>query len=253
LSTSELKVAVVTGAGGGIGKDATRALVGAGFEVVMTGRNGDKLRRAANDVDSAGLHTHCFAADLGEPGRVEDLFRFVDQRFGRIDLLFNNAGIFTKPKPIEEISFTDWSAALASNLTSAFLCTKHAFRLMRRQTPAGGRIINNGSISAHVPRPHAAAYTATKHGITGLTKATALEGRAYSITCCQLDIGNAATDMTQEMNVGMLQADGTTRPEPRMHVRHVSDAIALIASLPLEVNIPSLTIMAAGMPYVGRG
>jgi NAD(P)-dependent dehydrogenase (short-subunit alcohol dehydrogenase family) len=191
--------------------------------------------------------------DISQPDQVAALFDRLEAAFGRLDLLFNNAGMGTPAIPMDELTFAQWSAAVGVNLTGSFLCAQHAMRLMKKQQPQGGRIINNGSISAHVPRPHSAPYTATKHAITGLTRSISLDGRPFRIACGQIDIGNAATEMTQRMTGGVLQADGSTRPEPRMDVKHVSDAVLYMAGLPLEANVQFLTVMASDMPFIGRG
>ncbi len=248
-----MKVAVVTGAGSGVGRAAAEALVGAGFSVVMAGRRRAALQAAAQAIDPAGSRTLPVACDVGEPAAVEALFREVEGRFGRLDVLFNNAGTNAPAVPLEEVGYDQWMRVVNANLTGAFLCTQQAIRLMKRQQPRGGRIINNGSISAHTPRPLSAPYTATKHAITGLTRQTSLDGRPYGIACGQIDIGNAATEMTERMTAGVLQPDGTRRPEPRMEAAHVGAAVAYMASLPLDANIPFLTVMATTMPFVGRG
>ncbi|MBI1181170.1 MAG: SDR family NAD(P)-dependent oxidoreductase [Alphaproteobacteria bacterium] len=246
------KIALVTGAGSGIGRATAWALLGAGYSVVFNGRNREKLEAAAAHAADPAWTMVC-AADVGDPEAVAAMFAAVKDRFGRLDLLFNNAGGAALGTTIDETGVDDWNRVVAANLTGTFLCTREAFRLMRGQDPQGGRIINNGSISAHVPRPLSAPYTATKHGVTGLTKSTALDGRAFNIACCQIDIGNAATGLTRQMEVGMLQADGSVRPEPLMSVDDVARAIVFMDSLPLEANVPSLTIMATLMPYIGRG
>ena len=245
--------AVVTGAGSGIGAAVSRALAGAGWNVVLAGRRPDPL--AAVVEAGAGLagRLHAVPSDVTEEGAVRGLFDGAVARFGRIDLLFNNAGTGSPARELDEVPLAEWDAVVAVNLTGAFLCAREAFRVMRRQDPQGGRIINNGSISAHVPRPRSVAYTATKHAITGLTKATALDGRPYRIACGQIDIGNAATDMTAAMAEGVLQADGSVRPEPRMDAEDVARAVLYMASLPLDANVSTMTVMATTMPLIGRG
>ena len=247
------KVALVTGAGTGIGRAAAFALLRDGFTVIFTGRRIDVLEKAIEASKADKAHTLAFAADIGKPSDVQALFNAIRERFGRLDLLFNNAGMGTPSIPFEDISFEQWQATLNVNLTGAFLCSQHAFRMMRDQTPQGGRIINNGSISAHSPRPFTAPYTSTKHAMTGLTKSLALDGRAYNIACGQIDIGNAATEMTNRMAAGILQADGSIKVEDRMDVTQVGNAVAQMAALPLESNILFMTIMATKMPFVGRG
>jgi NAD(P)-dependent dehydrogenase (short-subunit alcohol dehydrogenase family) len=247
------RVALVTGAGSGIGKATALALAEAGFAVVLTGRRKGPLQTVAKAAEAAGAATLVAPADVAKPAAVATLFAKIRKRFGRLDLLFNNAGITAPAVPLEDLAFKDWQAVVDTNLTGAFLCTQHAFRLMKTQRPRGGRIINNGSISAHVPRPQSAPYTATKHAITGLTRSTSLDGRKYGIACGQIDIGNAATNMTQEMGSGIEQANGTTAIEPRMDVRDVARAVAYMASLPLEANVQFMTVMATTMPFIGRG
>lgn len=246
------KIAVVTGAGTGIGKAVSSGLARAGYSVVMAGRRADVLESAAREIGDEGTAL-AVPTDIGDPDAVSRLFDTVEQRFGRLDLLVNNAGMNAPAVPLEELTFDQWNAIVSVNLTGAFLCTQAAFRTMKKQSPRGGRILNNGSLSATTPRPHSAPYTATKHAITGLTKATALDGRAFDIACGQFDVGNAATDMTERMAAGVLQADGQRMPEARMDVRHVADAVVHMASLPLDTNILFLTVMATGMPFVGRG
>jgi NAD(P)-dependent dehydrogenase (short-subunit alcohol dehydrogenase family) len=245
------RVALVTGAGSGIGRAVAAALAGAGYRLVLAGRRQEALAQAAAGLPAADVLA--VSCDVGRPESVRALFASVVERFGRLDLLFNNAGTAAPAVPMEEISYEQWRAVVDTNLTGAFLCTQEAIRLMKRQQPRGGRIINNGSISAYVPRPFSAPYTATKHAIAGLTKSTALEGRDHDIACGQIDIGNAATDMTQPMAEGVLQANGTRMAEPRMDVEHVGRAVLHMASLPLDANVLFMTIMATKMPYVGRG
>ncbi len=247
---TEAKVAIVTGAGSGIGKASVLALSAAGFSVVLAGRRLDRLEAVANQCAAESL---CVETDVSNAESVAHLFAETRGRFSRLDVLFNNAGGGAPPKSLEALSVEDWQRVVDVNLTGAFLCTQEAFRLMKDQDPMGGRIINNGSISAHVPRPGSAPYTATKHAMTGLTKSTSLDGRAYNIACGQIDIGNALTDMTARMGDGVPQPDGSIRPEPTMDVDHVADAVVQMASLPLESNIQFMTIMATTMPFIGRG
>ncbi len=247
------KVALVTGAGSGIGRAAALALHAAGYAVVLAGRH------AATLQETAGLATHgadtmlVVPTDVSDPESVHALFARTKDAYGRLDLLFNNAGIAAPAVPLEEVTYAQWSAVVGVNLTGAFLCAQEAITLMKAQRPRGGRIINNGSISAHTPRPHSAPYTATKHAITGLTKSIALDGRGYDIACGQIDIGNAATDMTEPMARGVAQANGSTLVEPRMEVRHVAEAVVFMANLPLDANVPFITLMATEMPFIGRG
>jgi len=247
------KTALVTGAGSGIGRASAIALANAGYQVVLAGRRADALQQTVDAAANAADRLLAVPTDVGDPASVKALFARLRDAFGRLDLLFNNAGTGTPAMPLEDLSFEQWKAVLDVNLTGAFLCTQEAFRLMKSQTPRGGRIINNGSISAHAPRPFSAPYTATKHAITGLTKATSLDGRAYDIACGQIDIGNAATDMTERMTRGVIQPNGEMMVEPRMDVRLVADAIVNMASLPLDANVQFMTIMATKMPFVGRG
>jgi len=247
----DLKVALVTGAGTGIGRASAIALANAGFTVVLSGRRREPLEAAAAEAGHDAVAT---PADVRDPASVSMLFAEIERRFDRLDLLFNNAGVAAPAVPLEEIELDAWRAVIDTNPTGAFLCTKHAFRLMKRQRPRGGRIINNGSISASVPRPLSAAYTAAKHGVTGLTRSTSLDGRAYDIACGQIDIGNAATALTEPMRTtGVLQPDGTTRQEPTIDVDHVARAVVYMATLPLEANVQFMTVMATKMPFVGRG
>jgi NAD(P)-dependent dehydrogenase (short-subunit alcohol dehydrogenase family) len=247
------KIALVTGAGTGIGKSAALALARRGFSVVLTGRRKEPLEAAAAEIKVLGAETLARACDISDAAEVKALFAETLHVFGRLDVLFNNAGTGAPAIPLEDLSLEQWKAVVDTNLTGAFLCTQEAFRIMKNQAPKGGRIINNGSISAHAPRPFSAPYTATKHAITGLTKATSLDGRAHNIACGQIDIGNAATEMTERMKGGVPQADGSVKPEPRMNVMHVGDAVANMAELPLDVNVQFMTIMATAMPFVGRG
>ncbi|MDO9314299.1 MAG: SDR family oxidoreductase [Burkholderiaceae bacterium] len=251
--TESLRVAVVTGAGSGIGRACSLALLEAGYTVLLAGRNEATLLETANAAGAQATHALAVPTDVADPASVAALFERVRSACGRLDLLFNNAGTGAPAVPLDELSFEQWKTVVDVNLTGAFLCTQHAFRLMKTQTPRGGRIINNGSIAAHVPRPFTAPYTATKHAITGLTRSTSLEGREHDIACGQIDIGNAATDMTAPMAAGILQANGSRMAEPRMDVKHVADAVVHMASLPLSANVQFMTIMATSMPYIGRG
>ena len=246
---SERRVALVTGAGSGIGRAVSVALAGAGYSVVLAGRRAKALEETA----ALGQSMVPVPTDVSDPQSVRALFARLKETFARLDLLFNNAGSGTPAIPMEELTFEQWSKVVGANLTGAFLCAQEAIRIMKAQQPRGGRIINNGSISAHTPRPHSAPYTATKHAITGLTKSISLDGRPFDIACGQIDIGNAATEMTQKMTQGVLQADGSTKVEPRMDVRHVAEAVLYMASLPLDANVEFMTIMATKMPFVGRG
>ena len=246
------KIAIVTGAGSGIGRAAAQALLGAGYAVALAGRRADALEETAA-ADPSGKRALVVATDVSDPGSVQALFTTTRETFGRLDVLFNNAGANTPPIPLEDLSFEQWKTVIDVNLTGAFLCTQQAFKVMKDQTPRGGRIINNGSISAHVPRPFSAPYTASKHAITGLTRSTSLDGRAYDIACGQIDIGNAATEMAARMKDGVPQANGTIAPEPLMDVEHVAQAVVHMASLPLDANVQFLTIMATKMPFIGRG
>jgi NAD(P)-dependent dehydrogenase (short-subunit alcohol dehydrogenase family) len=247
------KVALVTGAGSGIGRQVALALMKEGFALVLAGRRREALQATASEGAGFGVKTLTVAADITDPHSVAALFDQARAAFGRLDLLFNNAGISSPAVSLEELSFEDWNQAIATNLTGAFLCTQHAFRLMKAQSPQGGRIINNGSIAATSPRPHQVAYAAAKHAITGLTKATSLDGRPYGIACGQIDVGNAATERTERMKTGVLQADLTLKPEPTMAAAHVGSAVAYMASLPLDANVQFMTVMATAMPFVGRG
>ncbi|OLT09364.1 3-oxoacyl-ACP reductase [Pseudonocardia sp. CNS-139] len=242
-------VAVVTGAGSGIGRVVVQALLGAGYRVALAGRRPDALAATADGHPAALV----VPTDVSDPESVDRLFATVRETWGRVDLLFNNAGTFGPAGTVDEIAVDAWIAAVATNLTGSFLCARAAFAAMRAQEPQGGRIVNNGSISAHVPRPGSAAYTATKHAVTGLTKALSLDGRPFGIVCGQIDIGNAATEMTSGMSVGARQADGSVRPEPTFDAAHVADAVLLMARLPLDTNVQFLTIAATGMPFIGRG
>ena len=248
-----MKVAIVTGAGSGIGRASALALLKADYKVVLAGRRMDALLGTVAQAGPLAANALAVPTDAGDPASVKALFAATAKAFGRLDLLFNNAGTGSPAMPLEEISFEQWKTVLAVNLTGAFLCTQEAFRMMKNQSPRGGRIINNGSISAHAPRPFSSPYTCTKHAITGLTKASSLDGRAYDIAVCQIDIGNAATEMTLRMTNGVPQANGEMKVEPRMDVTHVANAVVHMASLPLEANILFMTVMATNMPFVGRG
>jgi len=247
------KIAMITGAGSGIGRSVTLAMMKEGYSVVLAGRRQDALDETVKLGAGYSVPTLAISTDLGDPKAVSHLFAKTKERFGRLDVLFNNAGSNTPPINLEDLSFEQWQTVLNANLTSAFLCTQEAFRIMKDQNPRGGRIINNGSISSQTPRPNSAPYTATKHAITGLTKSTALDGRKYDIACGQIDIGNAATDMTSKMNSGVLQADLQIRAEPTMNVDYVAQSVIYMASLPLDANVLTLTVMATKMPLVGRG
>jgi NAD(P)-dependent dehydrogenase (short-subunit alcohol dehydrogenase family) len=246
------RVALVTGAGSGIGRAVTLALLGEGYRVVLAGRRPDALD-ATVSLAAPGAIALPVAADVTDPKSVRSLFERTKDAFGRLDVLFNNAGTGAPPLPLEDLTYEQWRLVVDVNLTGLFLCTQEAFKLMKSQTPRGGRIINNGSISATAPRPNSAPYTATKHAITGLTKSTALDGRKYDIACGQIDIGNAATEMTTRMAEGVPQANGTIAVEPRMDVAHVASAVVYMAGLPLDANVLFMTVMATHMPLVGRG
>jgi len=248
--STEQKIALVTGAGSGIGRAAALALAKAGWSVVLAGRRPQEL--AATAAGASG-ETLAVPTDVSDEASVRALFAAIQARFGRLDLVFNNAGTGAPPVPLEDLDVAAWRRVVDVNLTGAFLCTQGAFRIMKAQQPMGGRIINNGSISAHVPRPRSAAYTATKHAITGLTRSTSLDGRAYDIACGQIDIGNAATDMTSRMAKGVPQADGSLAPEPLMDVQAVADAVVFMAGLSLDANVQFMTVMATKMPFIGRG
>ena len=251
--TSSAKIALITGAGSGIGKAAALALLKHGYSVVLAGRRREQLEQSIADARVAADKTLAVPTDVSDPDAVRALFDATGAKFGRLDVLFNNAGIGAPPVPLEDLRVEDWRRVVDINLTGAFLCTQAAFRLMKEQNPRGGRIINNGSISAHTPRPNSAPYTATKHAITGLTKATALDGRKYDIACGQIDIGNAETPLTTRMKDGVPQASGEMKPEPTMDVEHVAKAVLYMADLPLDANVLFLTVMATRMPFVGRG
>jgi NAD(P)-dependent dehydrogenase (short-subunit alcohol dehydrogenase family) len=251
--TAQRRIAIVTGAGSGIGQSVALALVDAGYRVAIAGRRADALESTVRAAGSRGDDVLPVATDVGNTDSVAGLFATVAERFGRLDLLFNNAGIGSPAVPLEDLPFDQLQAVIDTNLFGAFVCTQHAIRMMKAQTPRGGRIINNGSISAHAPRPNSAPYTATKHAITGLTKSTSLDGRKYDIACGQIDIGNAATDMAARMAKGVPQANGEIAIEPLMDVAHVASAVLYMAELPLDANVQFMTIMATKMPFVGRG
>jgi NAD(P)-dependent dehydrogenase (short-subunit alcohol dehydrogenase family) len=247
------KVAIVTGAGTGIGKCAALALLREGYYVALAGRRKEPLEMTMKEAGPFGSQALVVPTDVSEPASVRALFSRTKEKWGRLDLLFNNAGMGAPPVLLEDLTYEQWKSVVDVNLTGAFLCTQEAFKLMKGQIPRGGRIINNGSVSAHVPRPNSAPYTATKHGITGLTRATALDGRKYDIACGQIDIGNAGTEMSAVMKTGILQANGAVAVEPTMDVDHVARAVVYMASLPLDANVQFMTIMATKMPLIGRG
>jgi NAD(P)-dependent dehydrogenase (short-subunit alcohol dehydrogenase family) len=247
------KVAIVTGGGSGIGRAVALALAKDGYSVVVAGRRQDALDATMAEGSNLGGRMLAVGADVADPASVRSLFAKTQETFGRLDLLFNNAGSGAPAIPLEDLTYEQWRAVVDTNLTGAFLCTQEAIKLMKSQQPGGGRIINNGSISAHAPRPNSAPYTATKHAITGLTKSTSLDCRKYGIACGQIDIGNAATDMTRPMAEGIVQASGSVQVEPRMDVEHVASAVVYMASLPLDANVQFMTLMATRMPFVGRG
>lgn len=244
------KVALITGAGSGIGKAVAIKLAANGYNVVLAGRTQSRLDQVAEEI---GSHALAIPTDVCDPQSVAALFDTIRAKFGRLDVLFNNAGVSAPPRPLDELPVQSWRAVMDTNVTGVFLCTQAAFAMMKEQRPKGGRIINNGSISATTPRPHLIAYTASKHAVTGLTKTTALEGRAFDIACGQIDIGNTATDMAAAMTTGTLQADLTTKPEPTFDVAHAADAVLYMANLPLTANVLSMTVIATKMPFVGRG
>jgi NAD(P)-dependent dehydrogenase (short-subunit alcohol dehydrogenase family) len=250
--SASARVAIVTGAGTGIGKAASLALLKEGYRVALAGRRRELLEQGAAE-SGAGERALVVPTDVADPAAVRALFAKTKEAFGRLDVLFNNAGMGAPAVPLEDLTYEKWKQVVDVNLTGLFLCTQEAFRAMKSQDPRGGRIINNGSISAHAPRPNSAPYTATKHAVTGLTKSTALDGRKHDIACSQIDIGNARTELAARMAKGVLQADGTTAVEPLMEVEHVGRVVAYLASLPLDVNVLFMTIMATKMPFVGRG
>lgn len=247
------KVALITGAGSGIGRSVAIALAQNSYSIVLAGRRKERLEATAQELTQASPQPLVVPADVTDPAAVRELFAKTKETFGRLDLLFNNAGVSGRAVPLEDLSYEQWKSIVDTNLTGAFLCTQEAFKIMKSQEPRGGRIINNGSISAHSPRPNSAPYTASKHGITGLTKVTSLDGRKYDIACGQIDIGNAATELTERMKKGVAQADGTIAVEPRMEPADVARAVIYMASLPLEANVQFMTVMATKMPFVGRG
>ena len=251
--TDSKKIALVTGAGSGVGRASAIALAGAGFHVVLAGRRADALQETIAKAGELGSRLLAVPSDVSDAASVKALFETTRKTFGRLDVLFNNAGLGAPAIPLEDLSFEQWKAVVDVNLTGPFLCTQEAFRIMKDQDPRGGRIINNGSISAYAPRPRSAPYTSTKHAISGLTRSTALDGRGYNIACGQIDIGNAATEMTERMTAGVLQADLSTKTEPRIDVRHVANSVVHMASLPLDVNVLFMNVMATTMPFVGRG
>jgi len=243
----------VTGAGSGIGRAVSLALHENGWAVVLAGRRANELEKTATQAKHSDGRTLAVPTDVSKPEAVRALFSKIKEAFGRLDLLFNNAGTGAPPVPMEDLTFEEWTAAVDVNLTGAFLCAQEAIRIMKAQNPRGGRIINNGSISAHAPRPNSAPYTATKHAVTGLTKCISLDGRKYDIACGQIDIGNAATEMTERMAAGIIQANGMIMPEARLDLKHVCDAVLYMANLPLDANVQFMTVMATKMPFVGRG
>ena len=247
------KVALVTGAGPGIGKSSVLQMLGDGYSVVLAGRRIEPLEETIAEAGVDDSRAIAVSTDVGSPDSVAALFEKAEATFGRLDVLFNNAGIGSPRMNMEDLPVGDWQRVVDTNLTGSFVCAQHAIRIMKNQTPQGGRIINNGSISAHTPRPDAVAYTATKHAVTGLTKQISLDGRKYNIACSQVDVGNAATPMTARMQGGALQANGQTMPEPTFNVDHVGETVLYISNLPLDANIQFVTIMATQMPYVGRG
>ena len=247
------KISIVTGAGTGVGKSASLALADEGWTIVLAGRRKDPIEAVANEIKSQGGNALAIVTDTSDTKSVKGLFEETKQAFGRLDLLFNNAGTNAPGVSLEDLSFEQWTNVVNVNLTGVFLCTQEAFRLMKAQTPMGGRIINNGSISAHVPRPGSAPYTATKHAVTGLTRSTSLDGRKYNIACGQIDIGNALTEMAARMTKGVPQADGSIQIEPVMDVANVGKTVAHMASLPMEANVQFVTVMATNMPFIGRG
>ncbi|KJK59100.1 SDR family oxidoreductase [Saccharothrix sp. ST-888] len=247
------QIAVVTGAGSGVGRAVALELAAGGWRLVLAGRRAEPLHGTAELAGRSGAPALAVPTDVTDPDAVDALFAAAERHFGRVDLLFNNAGTFGAAAPVEDLALADWRAVVDLNLTGAFLCAQGAFRLMKRQDPQGGRIINNGSVSAHVPRPQSIAYTATKHAVTGLTKSLSLDGRPYRIACGQIDIGNAATDMTAAMSVGVRQADGRIAAEPTMDVADVARTVRHMAELPLEANVQFATVLATAMPYIGRG
>jgi len=252
-STIAKKIALITGAGSGIGRTVALGLLNDGWAVVLAGRRAEPLQALAAEAAARGQMTMAVPTDVTDPQSVQALFDAIERAFGRLDLLFNNAGVNAPAVPMDELPLDKWFSVLNTNVSGVFLCARAAFGLMRRQSPQGGRIINNGSVSAHTPRPFTAPYTASKHAVTGLTKALALDGRAFNIVASQIDIGNALTELSERMTRGVLQANGTVAPEPMMDAQHVADAVRHIAAMPLSVNVLNMTVMASAMPYVGRG
>lgn len=252
-TTTSPRIALVTGAGSGIGRAAALGLLDDGFTVVLAGRRAEPLNALVDQAATRGQTALAVPTDVTDPASVEALFATIEKTYGRLDVVFNNAGVNAPAVPMDELPLEKWFAVLNTNVTGVFLCARAAFGLMRRQSPQGGRIINNGSISAHVPRPFTAPYTASKHAVSGITKSLALDGRAYNIVASQIDIGNALTELSERMTRGVLQANGTTAPEPMMDARHVADAVRHIAALPLSANVLTMTVMASNMPFVGRG
>ncbi|SAI31592.1 oxidoreductase [Bordetella ansorpii] len=251
--TSTPKIALVTGAGSGVGRLTALGLLDDGWTVVLAGRRADPLQTLAAEAATRGQKALAVPTDVTDPDSVQALFGTIEREYGRLDMLFNNAGVNAPAVPMDELPLDKWFATINTNVTGVYLCARAAFGLMRRQSPQGGRIINNGSISAHTPRPFTAPYTASKHAVTGLTKALALDGRAFNIVAGQIDIGNALTELSERMKRGVLQANGTTAPEPMMDAVHVANAVRHMASLPLDANVLTMTVMAANMPFVGRG
>ncbi|MCY4653567.1 MAG: SDR family NAD(P)-dependent oxidoreductase [Dehalococcoidia bacterium] len=247
------KVAIVTGGGTGIGKASALALLRDGYSVTLSGRRMGPLEETVGEAGDDASRALIVSADVGDPDSVKNLFAKTQERFGRLDVLFNNAGTGAPPLLLEDLSYDQWMTVVNANLTGTFLCTQQAFHMMKSQDPMGGRIINNGSLSAYVPRPNSIPYTATKHAVTGVTRATSLDGRKYNIACSQIDVGNAATPMTERMSVGVPQAHGEVKVEPTMNVQHVADAVVHIANLPLDANVQFMTVMATQMPFIGRG
>lgn len=252
-STPSSRIALVTGAGSGIGRAVALGLMDDGWSVVLAGRRAEPLQAVAAEGAARGQVALAVPTDVSDPGSVQALFATIERRFGRLDLLFNNAGVNAPAVPMDELPLDKWFSVLDTNVTGVFLCARAAFGLMRRQSPQGGRIVNNGSVSAHTPRPFTAPYTASKHAVAGITKALALDGRAFNIVASQVDIGNALTELSGRMTRGVLQANGTVVPEPMMDAKHVADAVRHIAALPLSANVLTMTVMASAMPYVGRG
>ena len=252
-TTTTPRIALVTGAGSGIGRAAALGLLEDGFTVVLAGRRAEPLNALVDQAASRGQTALAVPTDVTDPASVQALFDTIEKTYGRLDVVFNNAGVNAPAVPMDELPLDKWFAVLNTNVTGVFLCARAAFGLMRKQVPQGGRIINNGSISAHVPRPFTAPYTASKHAVSGITKSLALDGRAFNIVASQIDIGNALTELSERMTRGVLQANGTTAPEPMMDARHVADAVRHIAAMPLSANVLTMTVMASAMPYVGRG